>query len=73
MSLIYGEYLVNVHFSDIHIVIPHFNLHSAEKNPYRIFRKLPLTTFRIQQNNLSPVARPVGRWNFQRVSDFRTL
>jgi len=32
MSLIYGEYLVNVHFGDIlHTFIPHFTLHSAEK------------------------------------------
>ena len=46
MSVIYGEYLVNVHFSDIpHTFIPHFTLHSAEKNPHRIFRKLPLDNF----------------------------
>ena len=34
MSLIYGEYFVNiVHFSDIpHTFIPHFILHSTEKN-----------------------------------------
>ena len=45
MSLIYGEYLVNVHFGDIpHTSIPHFTLHSA-KNPQRIFRKLPLDNF----------------------------
>jgi len=59
MSLIYGEYLVNVHFSDIpHTFIPHFTLHSAEKNPLRIFRKLPVDNFphsavRIPQNTPS--------------------
>jgi len=32
ICLIYDEYLVNVHFSDIpHIFSPHFTLHSAEK------------------------------------------
>jgi len=32
MSLIYGEYLVNVHFSDIpHTFILHSTLHSSEK------------------------------------------
>jgi len=32
ISLIYDEYLVNVHFSDIpHTFIPHITLHSAEK------------------------------------------
>jgi len=46
MSLIYGEYLVNVHFSDIpHTFIPHFTPHSAEKNPHQIFRKLPVENF----------------------------
>jgi len=46
MSLIYGEYLVNVYFSNIpHSFIPHFTLHSAEKNPHWIFRKLPLDIF----------------------------
>jgi len=34
VSLIYGEYLANVHFGDIpHTFIPHFTLHFAEKNP----------------------------------------
>jgi len=42
VSLIYGEYLANVHFGDIpHTFVPHFTLHSAEKNPHQIFRKLP--------------------------------
>jgi len=32
VSLIYGEYLANVHFGDIpHTFISHFTLHSAEK------------------------------------------
>jgi len=59
MSLIYGEYFVNVHFSDIpHTFIPHFTLHSAEKNLHRIFRKLPVDNFphsaiRIPQNTPS--------------------
>ena len=39
-------YLVNVHFGHIlHTFILHFTLHSAEKNPHRIFRKLPLNNF----------------------------
>ena len=62
MSLIYGEYLVNVHFSDIpHTFIPQFTLHSAEKNPHQIFRKLPVDNFphsaiRIPQNTPSLAA-----------------
>jgi len=41
ISLIYGECLVNVHFSDIaHTFIPHFTLHSTERNPHGIFQKL---------------------------------
>ena len=64
MSLIYGEYLVKVHSSDIpHTFIPHFTLHSAEKNPHQIFRKLPVDNFlhsaiRIPQNTPS---RPTCR------------
>jgi len=39
-------YLASVHFSDIpHTFIPHFTVHSAEKNPHRIFCKLPLDNF----------------------------
>jgi len=59
VSLIYGEYLANVHFGDIpHTFIPHFTLHSAEKNPHRIFRKLPHdnfphSAFRVPQNTPS--------------------
>ena len=59
ICLIYGEYLVNVHFSDIpHTFIPQFTLHSAEKNPHQIFRKLPVDNFphsaiRIPQNTPS--------------------
>jgi len=46
MSLIYREHLVNVHFGNIpHSFVPHFTLHSAEKNPHQIFRKLPLDNF----------------------------
>jgi len=48
MSLIYSEYwyLANVHFCDIlHTFIPHFTLHSTEKNPHWIFRKLPVHNF----------------------------
>jgi len=33
LSVIYGAYLVNVHFGNIpHSFIPHFTLHSAEKS-----------------------------------------
>ena len=65
MSLIYGEYLVNVHFCDIpHTFIPHFTLHSAEKNPHQIFRKLPVDNFphsaiRIPQNTPSRLGSSV--------------
>jgi len=41
VSLIYGEHLANVYFGDI----PHFTLHSAEKNPHWIFSKLPVDNF----------------------------
>ena len=47
MSLIYGEYLVNVYFSDIpHTFIPHFTLHSAEKIRIEFSANYPLTAFR---------------------------
>jgi len=47
MSLIYGEYLVNVHFSDIpHTFIPHFTLHSAEKIRIKFSANYLLITFR---------------------------
>jgi len=47
MSLTYGEYLVNVHFSDIlHTFILHFTLHSAEKIRIEFSATYPLTTFR---------------------------
>ena len=48
MSLIYGEYLVNVQFGNIpHTFIPHFTLHSAEKKIRIEFSaNYPLTTFR---------------------------
>jgi len=47
LSVIYGEYLANFHFGDIpHTCIPHFTLHSAEKNLLWIFRKLPLSAVR---------------------------
>jgi len=55
MSLIYGEYIVNVHSSDIpHTFIPHFTLHSAEKIRIKFSANYPLTTFRIPQNTPSP-------------------
>ena len=54
MYLIYGEYFVNVHFSDIpHAFIPHFTLHSAEKIRIEFSANYPLTTFRIPQNTPS--------------------
>jgi len=47
MSVIYGECLVNVHFSNIpHTFIPHFTLHSAEKIHMEFSANYPLTTFR---------------------------
>jgi len=49
ICLIYGEYLVNVHSSDI----PHFTLHSAEKIRIKFSANYPLTTFRIPQNTPS--------------------
>jgi len=46
VSLIYSEYLANVDFDDIpHTFIPHFTIHSAEKNLHWIFCKLPLDNF----------------------------
>jgi len=51
--------LVNVHFSDIpHTFILHFTLHSAEKNPHRIFRKLPLDNF--PQSAFRKIHLPIG-------------
>jgi len=53
MSLIYGEYLVNVYFGNIpHSFIAHFTLHSAEKICIEFSASYPLTTFRIPQNGL---------------------
>jgi len=56
MSLIYGEYLANVHFGDIpHTFIPHFTLHSAEKKIRIEFSaNYPLTTFRIPRSAKYP-------------------
>jgi len=55
MSLIYSEYLVNVHSSDIpHAFIPHFTLHSAEKIRIRFSANYPLTTFRIPHSAKYP-------------------
>jgi len=53
-SLIYGEYLVDVHFGDIsHTFIAHFTLHCAEKIRVEFSANYPLTTFRIPQNTPS--------------------
>jgi len=70
-TLIYGEYLVNVHFSDIpHTFIPHYTLHSAEKSasdspqitldnfPHTEFRKLPLPCEVVIVFNLLFLGRP---------------
>ena len=55
VSLIYGKYLANVYFGDIpHTFILHFTLHSAEKNPNRIFRKLLLDNFHIPRSAKYP-------------------
>jgi len=62
MSLIYGEYLVSVHFSDIpHTFIPHFTLHSAEKICIKFSANYPLTTFRIPQNTPSRLSLLLAR------------
>ena len=51
MSLIYGEYLVNVHFGNIpHSFIPHFTLHSAWNFPQIPLDNFPHSTIRIPQN-----------------------
>jgi len=64
MSLIYGDYFVNVHFSDIpHAFIPHFTLHSAEKNPHRIFRKLPVDNFPNSAKYLFPRSSQLADWS----------
>ena len=67
LSLVYGEYLVNVHFSDIlHTFIPHFTLHSAEKNPHRNFRKLPVDNFphsAIRKIPLPKLSTQSRRWH----------
>jgi len=58
VSLIYGEYLANVHIGDIpHTLIPHFTLHSAETVCIEFSTNYPLTTFRISQNT-----RPALIW-----------
>jgi len=72
-SLIYGEYLVNVHFSDIpHTFILDFTLHSAEKIRIRFSANYPLTTFRIPQNTPSRHFGPKTRFGSD-VSVSRTL
>ena len=59
ISLIYGEYLVNVHFGDIpYTFIPHFTLHSAEKIRVEFAANypdnFPHSAFRILQNTPFP-------------------
>jgi len=47
-SLIYDEYLVNVHFADIPLtLISHFTLHSTGKICIKFSENYPLTTFHI--------------------------
>ena len=59
MSLVYGEYLVNVHFSDIpHTFIPHFTLYSAEKIRIEFSANYPLRTFRIPQSAFRKIPLP---------------
>jgi len=54
-SLIYGEYLANVHFNDIpHTIIPHFTLHSTEKIRIEFSATYRLTTFRIPRSAKYP-------------------
>ena len=75
MSLIYGEYLVNVHFSDIpHTFIPHFTLHSAEKIRIEFSANYPLTTFRIPQSAFRKIPLPVTDSDIIfRINSMRTL
>jgi len=55
VSLIYGEYLANVHFCGIpYSFIPHFTLHSAEKIRIEFFRKLPGDNFRYNCSIILP-------------------
>jgi len=55
MSLISGEYLVNVHYGDIpHTFIMHFPLHSAEKIHVKFSANYPLTTFHIPHPQNAP-------------------
>jgi len=59
MSLIYGEYLVNVHFSDIpHTFIPHFTLNSTEKIRIKFSANYLLTTFCIPQSAFRKIPLP---------------
>ena len=59
VSLIYREYLANVHFSDIpHTFILHFTLHSAEKIRIEFSANYPLTTFRIPHSALRKIPLP---------------
>jgi len=61
MSLIYGEYLVNVHFGNIpHTFIPHFTLCSAERIHIEFSANYPLTTFRILQSAFRKIPLPYG-------------
>ena len=61
MCLIYGEYLVNVHFSDIpHTFIPHFTLHSAEKIRIEFSTNYPLTTFCIRNMHSAKYPFPIN-------------
>jgi len=56
VSIIYGEYLANVHFGDIpHTFIPHFTLHSAEKTASNFPQITPrqISSFYIPQNTPS--------------------
>jgi len=61
MSLIYAEYLVNVHFGNIpHTFIPHFTFHSAEKISIEFSTNYPSTTFRIPQSAFRKIPLPCG-------------
>jgi len=65
VSLIYGKYLANVHFSDIpHTFIPHFTLHSAGKIRIEFSANYPLTTFRIPRSAKYPFLRyDIRHWS----------
>jgi len=55
VTLIYDEYLANVHFGDVpQTFVPQFTLHSAKKIRIKFSANDPLTTFRISHSAKYP-------------------